>query len=265
MTVPHAWVLCYVREKDELRQQEKVLQFFQKLAQHNCLLSSTLEIGTAAIWRRFVVEAPGDEELTDEQASFAFALQPGVSEYVEHETRVYVAECQEQLTVEARLIARSKLLRGFEFAVTLAPDDGAIIFSVDHERFFHRGEAGVLKFRYWTKLLQEVYAYWHPLFMHEFTHQGPPSLNPTWEDARALRIPALYTLNIFSPELVKQLGQEKLEQAPAWIMETLRDGGVLLIPEDIYGLLPDLSHSLASVARHLGFPVEELEESTTEG
>lgn len=254
MTVPNTWILCYVREKEELRQQDKILQFFQKLAKHNCSIASTLEIGTATIWRRFVVEASRHKQTEDEQA-FASALQPGVSESVQHEVQVYVTELQEQLTVKARLIARSPLLRGFAFTVTLAPADGTILLSVDHERFFYRSQAGIMKFRYWVKLLQEVYAYWRPLFMHEFSHYG--SANPSWDEVRACTIPALYTLNIFSPELVHQLGQEKLAQTPAWLLEELDDQGVLLIPTDIYGLTPEKVHDFEAIAQHLGFPVTD--------
>jgi hypothetical protein len=268
MTVPHSWMLCYVREKEELRQQEKILRFFQKLAKHNCYVASTQEVGTTAVWRRFatgvlIEDDPDDiaEGNPNDEAAFASVLQPGVSEQVQQEIRVYAAELQESLTVEARLMARSKLLRGFEFTVTLAPGDGALLLSVNHERFFRRGQAGIMKFRYWVKLLQEIYAYWHPLFMHEFTHQGAPSANPTWEEVSALDIPELYPLNLFSPELVKKLGQERLAQAPAWMMETLDDEGVLLIPSDIYGFTPEKSFSFETVAQHLGFSMQERAET----
>lgn len=264
MTVPNSWILCYVREKEELRQEEKVLQFFHKLARHNCYIASTLELGTATIWRRLVAETPIDRGDDDEGAfdrdpgdeePFASAFKPSVSEQVQQEVRVYVAESQEQLTVEARLMARSKLLRGFEYTITIAPADGVLLLSVDHERFFHRGPAGVMKFRYWVKLLQEIYAYWHPLLMHEFAHQGPPLINPDWETVHMLHLPTLYTLNLFSPELVNKLGREKIAQAAAWMIETLDDQGILLIPTDVYGLTPERSLALdfAAVARHLGF------------
>lgn len=255
MTVPYSWVLCYVRDKEELRDQERILRFFQKLARHNCSVASTLEIGTAAIWRRFVAQVPPKHQDEEEQA-FASVLQPGVSEHVEREVHVYVTELQEQLTVEARLIARSVLLRGFAFSVTLAPADGTLLLSVDHERFFHRDQAGIMKFRYWVKLLQEVYAYWHPLFMHEFSHLG--SANPSWDQVRANNIPALYTLNMFSPELVDKLGRAKLAQAPAWLMEDLADQGVLLIPTDVYSLMPEQVHDFEAVAQYLGFPSESM-------
>lgn len=257
MTVPNSWILCYVREKEDLRQQEKVLQFFHMLAKHNCFVASTLEMATTTIWKRFVAEVPIDSD-TDDKDPFASMLQSGVSPHVQQETRVYVAECQEQLTVEARLMARSKLLHGFEFAVTLAPAEGTLLLSVNHERFFLRGQAGIMKFRYWVKLLQEIYTYWHPMFMHEFSHQDPPSINPSWEEVHACNISALYNLNVFSPELVNKLGREKLVQAPAWMIEALDGQGILLIPTDVYGLIPDISHSFDAVAKHLGFPVGEV-------
>lgn len=255
MTVPNSWILCHVREKEELRQQEKVLQFFHKLAKHNCYVASTLEVGTRVIWERFITKIPIDSDTNDEE-SFAWELQSGVSELAQQETCTYVAERQEQLTVEARLMVDTVLLRGFEFAITFVPADGTLLLSVNHERFFCRGQAGIMKFRYWVKLLQEIYAYWRPIFMYEFTHQGPPSINPDWEAVREFNIPALYTFNVFSPELVNKLGQEKLAQAPAWIIELLDDQGVLLIPTDVYGLTSEMSHAFDVVAKHLGFPVE---------
>lgn len=251
MTIPRSWILGYIRQKDELRQREKVLQFFQMLAEHNCYVASTLEIGSAAIWKQFVTDIPIDGD-AEGSKPFALALQPGVSEKVRQEAEVYATTCQKHFTVEVRLMARSALLRGFEFIVTLAPDDGVMLLSVNDELFFRPGQAGMLKFHYWTKMLQEMYLYWHFLFMHEFIHQGSAVPNPTWENVQMLTLPALYTLNLFGPEFTRKLGYTKLLQTPAWLVEALDDQGILLIPTDMYGLTSEKTHSFAEVADYVG-------------
>ncbi|HEU5376201.1 MAG TPA: hypothetical protein VFV38_12220 [Ktedonobacteraceae bacterium] len=40
----------------------------------------------------------------------------------------------------------------------------------------------------------------------------------------------LYGTNIFGPELVAHVGQERLLNAPAWRREILDDGAILLVP-----------------------------------
>ncbi len=257
MTLPNSWVLFYVREKEELYDQERLQQFFTGLAECNCYVAPELEIASLAIWRKYLVNAPDSENQKKARGPFADALQPGVSEGLRREALVYMAERMEQLTVAVRSMARSPLVRGFEVTVTLAPQEGYILLSIEQERFFRPTLDGLAKYRYWIKIIEKTYACWHPLYAHEFTHQGPPSVNPSWEEVHALEIPALYGLNIYGPELVQKIGQQRLLEAPAWLVRELEGPGCLLIPVDQYSVASS-SYNYDDVARYMGFPVTSI-------
>jgi hypothetical protein len=254
MTVPNNWVLYYMHEKEELYDLELLKQFFIRLSERNCYVASESEIASLAVWRKYLVNAPAFVQKRKGRKPFDEVLKLGVSEEVSRQTLVYVEERQEQLTVAIRSIARSSLVRGFEFTVTLAPAEGYILLSVEQERFFRPTLDGLAKYRYWIRVLEEVYACWHPLYAHEFTHQGQPSVNPSWEDVHELKIPALYGLNIYGPELVQQMDKERLLEAPAWLVKELEGSGCLLVPIDQYGLSASSSYTYDDVAKYLGFP-----------
>jgi hypothetical protein len=254
MTLPNSWVLFYVHEKKELYDQERLQRFFTGLAECNCYIAPDAELASLAIWRKYLVNASTPEKQKRARGPFANALKPGVSEGLRREVLIYMAERMEQLTIAARSMARSPLVRGFEFTVTLAPQEGYILLSIEQERFFRPTLDGLAKYRYWIKIIEKTCACWQPLYAHEFTHQGPPSVNPSWEDVHALEIPALYDLNIYGPELVQQIGQERLLDTPAWVVRELEGQACLLIPTDRYGVAPG-SYNYEDVARHLGFPV----------
>jgi len=254
MTLPNSWVLFYPHEKEELYDRERLQQFFTGLAECNCYVAPEAEIASLAIWRKYLVDVPAPENQKRTRLPFADALKPGVSEGLRREARVYIAERMEQLIVAVRSMARSPLARGFELTVTLAPEEGYILLSVDQERFFRPTLDGLAKYRYWIKIIEKTSACWRPLYAHEFTHQGSPSVNPSWDEVHALEIPALYALNIYGPELIQKIGQERLLDAPAWVVRELEGSGYLIIPVDQYGVTSS-PHNYDDVARHLGFPV----------
>ncbi len=263
MTLPNSWVLFYVHEKEELYDQKRLQRFFTGLAECNCYVAPESELASLVIWRKYLVNAPAPEKQKKGRGPFAAALKPGVSEGLRREALIYMAERMEQLTVAVRSMARSPLVRGFELTVTLAPVEGYILLSVEQERFFRPSIEGLAKYRYWIKIIEKTYACWQPLYAHEFTHQGPPSVNPSWEEVRALEIPELYALNIYGPELVQQIGQARLLDAPAWVVRELEGSGCLLIPTDRYGVAPG-SYDHDDVARYLGFPVSMQESMSDE-
>ena len=258
MTLPNSWVLFYVHEKEELYNQEHLLQFFTRLAERNCYVSPESEMASQAIWRKYLVNAATTANKRLGREPFASALEPGVSEGLRRQTLVYVLERQEQLVVAARSITRSSLGRGFEFTVTLAPTEGYILLSVDQERFFRPTLDGLAKYRYWIRVIEETYDCWNPLYAHEFTHAGPPSVNPSWEEVCALRIPALFGLNIYGSELVQQVGRQRLLDAPAWMVKELTGPGCLLVPVDPHGFSAQMAYTYDGVAEYLGFPIGEV-------
>lgn len=259
MTLPNSWVLYYMHDKEELYNLERLQLFFTHLAECNCYVAPESEVASLAIWRKYLVNAPQPQDSGNKRmrrTSFSEVLKPGVSEALREQAQVYVAERQQQLTLEARSMASSHLVRGFEFTVTIAPEEGYILLAIEQERFFRSTLEGITRYRYWVKCLEKVYACWQPLYAHEFTHQGPPSINPSWEEVQALKIPALYALNIYGPELIEQLGKERLLDAPAWVVRELDKGGCLLIPADPHNFSRSSPYTFNGVAQHLGFPVE---------
>lgn len=259
MTMPNSWVLFFVHEKEELYAQERLIQFFTRLAERNCSIAAASETASLAIWRKYLVTVPAQRSKKRGREPFAEALKPGVSEELRRQIQSYVLERQEQLTVAARSMVRSPLGLGFEFTVTLAPEEGYILLSVEQERFFRPTLDGLAKYRYWIRVLEETYSCWQPLYAHEFTHQGPPSVNPCWEVVRALQIPELYRLNIYGPELMQRIGGQYLLDAPAWLTKELEGPGCLLIPVDPHGFSAPSSYTFDGVAKYLGFPPIEPE------
>ncbi len=256
MTIPNTWVLSYVRERDMLYSSEKISHFLQALARQNCYVASELEIGFFTIWKRFLVEAPtaSATRRRAKRSGFEDALQPGVSELLREEVRLYSTQRQEELTFSICSMARTELLRGFQVTCTLQPVDGCILLSVEAERFFGSSKPGLAKYQHWLELVRTVYACWQPLFVHEFSHTATVP-NTSWEEVQAFAISQLYMLNIFGPELVEKIGQQKLLFVPAWKVAKLKDDGILVIPEDSYSSSEQHSYSLRRAAKYLGFPV----------
>lgn len=254
MTLPNSWVLCYVHEKDELYDQERLQQFFTRLSERNCSVSLASEIASLAIWRKYLVNAPTEENNT-KRGPFAEVLRPHVSQGLRKQALGYVLERQEQLVIAVRSIHRSPLARGFELTITLAPTEGYILLSVDQERFFRPTLEGLAKYRYWIRIIEEVYDCWRPLYAYEFSHEGTPPVYLSWEDVRALRIPALFALNIYGPELLHQQGRQRILDTPAWLVRELPGPGCLLIPTDPHGFKPQPTYAYDDVARYLGFPM----------
>jgi hypothetical protein len=277
----NTWLLFFLREKQDLRSEEKLAGFYQLLAAHGCALATSDEIGTAMLWQYYTqnqplltraqmedahtypgFDPPSEEEEAlspaAEAAAMASLLQPGISPQVLQALKVFVTEQQKELTIEARLIAKSPYLRGFDLRVTLDPQAGTFILMVNDERYFSpRGLPGLMKFRYWLKLLGKVYDYWRPLFVHAYSHTSALHANPSWEDIQHLAVPHLFSFNIYGPELVAKYGAQRLAEAPAWLLEDMSDGGVMLIPTDAYTLSHEPSPSFAEVATYLGFPAED--------
>lgn len=263
MTVPNTWVLFYVHDKEELYDLDRLQAFFTRLSERNCSVAAETEIISRAIWRQYLVNVPEADLKREDGLPFAEALEPRVSESLRERAYAYVASREEQLTASVRSIAQSSLVRGFEFSVTLAPLEGYILLSVEQERFFHANLEGLAKYRYWIRVIEETYACWHPLYAHEFTHSHALA-NPSWEQVRALNIPALYNLNIYGSELTRLMGRDRVQDAPAWLVRELDGSGCLLVPVDPYGFNSPGTYTYESVAKYLGFPVSDQEEESVD-
>lgn len=75
----------------------------------------------------------------------------------------------------------------------------------------------------------------------------------TWyDDINTLKIPHIYWANFFSPPFVKKYGKEKLLSGPAWLVEELKDGGILYVIAEAPGYSYGKYVSPKDVARYLG-------------
>lgn len=254
MSLPHTWVLFYVHDNAELYDEERLANFFSTLAAQNCYVASELELGFLALWQQYIARPITQPQVmrSSKYRSFTRALKPGVSELLLQEIHLYSTEQKELQTLRVCSMASNDLLRGFQYSVTLAPTEGYVLLRVDQERFFGGTAARLAKYQYWLEeVIKGTYNCWRPLYVHKFDHYGVAP-NPTLEEVRALNIPALYDLNIFGPELVERIGLERLLLAPAWKVETLKDQGILIVPEDLYGPTTPGRYKREEVARYLG-------------
>jgi hypothetical protein len=115
----------------------------------------------------------------------------------------------------------------------------------------YRREVRVL-YAHWLELLELAYRIWQPLYGYE------PA--PCWPEtslahARALQPQYLYQYNYFGPELVEKLGRERVLQAPAWHVKRFGDGGVLVIPNEMYSGEGRADH-LSAVAQAIQLPFD---------
>jgi hypothetical protein len=86
---------------------------------------------------------------------------------------------------------------------------------------------GIEEYLHYLDVLQLVYTTWHPLY----GYQDDPSGDMTsLEEAHRYAIGWLYDINLFGPEIVDRLGRERVLSTPAWLVKTLDDDGVLLVP-----------------------------------
>lgn len=83
----------------------------------------------------------------------------------------------------------------------------------------------------------------------EHIRTGHDRIRTTEDGVEAGRVEELYWLQIFTPEMVDFLGEDVIQSAPAWRIETLDDGAVLLVSyenpmfigDDYFDLLEHLS------------------------
>jgi len=252
MTNPHTWMISFVRERELLYSMKHIHNFFQKLADHDCRLTSKNELGFAAIWQQYRASAAISSWAGKRSTAFQQTLQAGISETLCHETQLYCQRRPELLTFHIYSMATSELLRGLNCMVTLSPTTGYLLLTIDHERFFNGTPAGLAKYRYWVDLLRITYQSWQSIYTYNFDHMGSPTTHPTWHQVRALQISRITDFQMIAPELVARWGAEQLFDAPAWKVERLHDGGALLIPEPPFFISTAKNCSLDAVTRHVG-------------
>jgi hypothetical protein len=185
------------------------------------------------------------------------------------ETQAYISGGESYLSAHASASARSELM-GFRFGcLSLSRSDEMMLIDVDDWHFrLHasaREDARFPQWRHdmfrryetWLEMVKLVYQVWHPLYMYDFsgTTLWPET---SCADARKLQPQHLYEHNIFGPEFVEHIGRERFQEAAAlaWRLEWLDDGGVLLIPNDLYSFNDCRENHMAEIANALNIPYD---------
>jgi hypothetical protein len=94
----------------------------------------------------------------------------------------------------------------------------------------------------------------HPVAAYSTTPDTPLDLRKppiTAESVANDRLTYLPWLTIFSPDMVEEHGRDTLLSAPAWHVETVDDGSVLLVCHDD---VDEWNQNCQLVAEHVGLP-----------
>ena len=137
----------------------------------------------------------------------------------------------------------------FSFSFVFEPEeDTEWIISIETDTLIgannNLSEENALKF---VEVIKIDLKYFSPIYGCAVTLQDPPLP----EDAYALEIMELYLINFYNSDYVQKLGKEKLLESPAWCVEEIANG-VLLIPS-IEAIYTDDPVSMRIVKEYLGW------------
>jgi hypothetical protein len=182
----------------------------------------------------------------------------GLSTQMQIEAEQFSTHQRGSLTIHAYSVALTGPMKGFEFTMRLKPQEEVASTTFD-EGFFLKTDrqAAVASFEQWLGITQLIYDFLHPIYAYAFNHNGiiPPT---SLEEVEAFKPHWLYEINLFGPEMVETLGgREFVLAAPAQIVRSLEDGGVLIIPE--MNMYPEvLQYDWETVADYLGLEAPDL-------
>ncbi len=178
---------------------------------------------------------------------------PEISLMAQQALEAYLTRQQANLHLHASYLGRLRI----EMWITFNSEEGILSFSVDHEHF-NGSDEGRAAFGALVEMFKATYAYWHPFYGYEW-YDGEPkaarvALLVTYD------IHHLFSINFLGPEIVEKIGRERILSAPAWRNELLDDGGVLLIPDNVYGSHIPFAYKRLALALGLQTPQDEGEE-----
>ena len=157
--------------------------------------------------------------------------QPGYSKIMEMRIEAFLEGRVKTLDMIAYSIEREAPLGGFDFRISFDSRRSDISITLNHIAFMHQEETRQIALANWLKLFTAMYEIWQPVYGYcdPVDIDWPEVTKP--EDIADYRIPCLYEINFLSPKIVEQLGRERVLSTPAWKVQPLSDGGVLIVPE----------------------------------
>ncbi|HEU5376200.1 MAG TPA: hypothetical protein VFV38_12215 [Ktedonobacteraceae bacterium] len=212
-----AWILFYLHTLDDFYKRETMQHFLDTLVSLGYSLRES------------------SEELTT-------PVTAGITPRLRERVEVYLSQRGQKLALDAY----NEDDPGLEFGVSFSlVKEGYFVIFLDEERFFSDEERDIY-YPIWLDLLKKVYACWHPAYVQEGLKddEGIDREISLSEEFRYL-----YETNIFGPGLVARIGRERLLNAPAWKVEELDDGAILLIPSQHFSV--DTEANVGAVIRFL--------------
>lgn len=173
----------------------------------------------------------------------------GISAVLHSEMTTFVEEKGRKFWVSAFSIVRSGPLSGFKFDISFDATTSLMAITLTTNAFIANPIESYQVFLHWLDLFQVMYRIWHPIYGHSFSAEADWP-EPTSEELRTCCASNLYEINFLSPDFVEQLGREQVLSTPGWKVQSLDDGGVLIVPELIFAdQNPELWKELV---QHLG-------------
>ena len=169
---------------------------------------------------------------------------PTVTDSLRQDVEAFVHHRTDELSITVYATNKTGPLAGFECALTFYTQESQIYLWMEDNN------PDIEDYQHFLDVVQLIYSVWHPLYGYQ---DDPVGMNISLEEARHLDITWLYNINLFGPELVEHLGRERILSTPAWLLKTLDDGGVLLVPALYRGGGRDEEYrtSREEAARHL--------------
>ncbi len=223
----------YPRQREELREEARVLAWFEAIAARGYYLTERRE----DFFDRWV------------EGGRAHTLSSGLSPQAREAIHTFCHGEGERLQCKAYPLADGLLLD-----LALIYPKGAVVLTVD-DGYFSVPETGTQSYILFLDLIELTYRQWHPLYGFDYA-PVPGVPNTTREDALALEARCLYHINVFGPEFVAKLGRERLLSAPVWQRRELDDGGLLVatIPYMEENRREKKPYNPREAARLLGLP-----------
>lgn len=248
-------VSFYTRAANDLYQAERLRAFLTELSQLGHYLAGSESETISAAWMVAHYTTVPEKTRTraqsiDPQSLFiptvTSTLWQNVEAFVQHRTT-------NELSVSVYSTQRTGPLAHFRCTLTFYASESQIDVTMADDT------DSIEDYLHYLDVLQLVYTTWHPLY----GYQDDPSGDVTsLEEARRYDIRWLYDINLFGPEIVDQLGRERVLSTPAWLVKTLNDNGVLLVPA-LYrngGRDEEYRFSREEAAQHLHLHSELAEE-----
>jgi|GEM_PF-6650141 len=227
---------AYLRNAEQIMSSENIFNFLGKIAALGYCIQQE-QSRDYWLWNNLVASSAilSVEDLDAHDAylfipDIAPAVQAGYSAFLRN---VKGTSGEDDLTLEryefvACAVDFTDSFRGMNFTITLDIAKSVIILSVD-ERLLNATDSSERRDQ-WLDLARLLYQHFHPLF--ELPLNEDYGRFERRDEVEAGNVQWLRWFNFYSPELVMHFGRQQLLATPDAHIETLDDGGVVVIPHD---------------------------------